>query len=95
MDLPSAIVDPDRVRKILQIATELETSASQWIRMDERGGFEKVVRSYLLDPKLAERAKALNLSGDDLDRQIAIQINLLGVQAMLNQHEKRDKTRTA
>ena len=77
-----------RAREIVRLAAEQvkDPSTRFWLLADERGTFEKAARKYL--EETADKARALGMSNDKVNEEIAVMLALSAVEAFLKRARK-------
>lgn len=74
-------------RDIVRRASELESSASEWLRLDEFGTWERCAQS-MIDETAARRAE-LGMSDEAAAAEMADRLVLLALRAMIADAGKR------
>ncbi len=83
--------DVDRPRRIVRLAASEETSASEWLRLDERGTWER--RAAELLASTAAKAAELGMEPAAVDGEIATRLRYEALTALLADAKKRKVAR--
>lgn len=77
-----------RAREIVRLAAEQvkDPSTRHWLLADERGTFEKAAQKYL--EETADKARALGMSNEKVNAEIAVLLALSAVEAFLKRARK-------
>lgn len=79
--------NPNRAREIVKLAAKGRHSASQWLKLDERGTWEQMARTYLED--FGDKMRARGASEKDVDEGIALMLRLAAIEALLRDAKRR------
>lgn len=81
----------ERARKIVRLAASTKSSAQHWLQFDEYGTWERRAAEQLRST--AEKVVELGLTPSQVDEEIAIQLRVEALQAMLADAKKKKKGR--
>lgn len=76
-----------RARRIVKLAASERSSAQQWLRLDERGTWERVAGELL--EKSKGRAAALGMDEPTVDKAIATELVILALQTLIKAGHKK------
>lgn len=88
----------DLIRKILNMAADktADTAIKSWLKMDERGTWEKTVRVFLdkmQAPEFQDRMERLGKSSEDVYEEIATYVAWQALEASIRNRTKKKRTR--
>lgn len=83
------MTDLDRPRRIVGLAASEESSASEWLRLDERGTWERRA-AELLEISRA-RAAELGMTAEEVDQAAAMHLRFEALSALLADAKKRQR----
>lgn len=89
------VPDHTRARAVVALAASTPSAAQEWLKRDEFGGWETFALrliSMLDEPVIAARIAARSMTDDAVNEEMAQQLRLAALRAMLADARKRAAT---